>query len=627
MDLRSTVKKVLSKKQDLPRVFPGVMGDGKGSLKGDDPNEVWVRIGSRACLARNTRVALQEELPVWVGYDSLQPNIFQVLGYRDTLETHNSEDVQTVPNHGVQHQFPERDMVNVSLQQFNPLRVWFEDAEPSLYIIIEQGLVNLSGTWTFIPETTKDLSSYVPHASSSEVFVLVTISTVGVITLTTGTTVARPAVLSDIPATPSGTAVVLAAVRLYTGQSQIVVARNTTDIVDLRFPGSGIAGLPPSHTHVFATDLTDVSIAGRLNNDLLVYNSSTGLWVPTADPTVDTIQFDLTHTGVAAEGQLQWNADDGTLEVGLPGSAGVIHQIGQELLIRAKNETGSTITNGSVVYVTGASGQRPTIALAIATTNAVANATIGLATQDIANGQNGYVTIFGLVHDLNTSSFTDGALLYLSATTAGALTTTAPTPPRTVVAVGVCLYAHATEGIIGVSLRFLGMLASRVIVSDAGGYFTSESVEGALQEIGAVLAEGVGGGGLSPYTWHLEGSLLSSTGVGMTVVIPDTGTIQKVLMNIETLGTSGTTTVDLHLDGTTIFTTQANRPSLAYNAAAHFVEAIPDVLSVTSGQRVTLDLDSVAVGAETLTVLLIIGSSSGGGGSTGGDVLMVQVFS
>jgi hypothetical protein len=39
-------------------------------------------------------------------------------------------------------------------------------------------------------------------------------------------------------------------------------------------------------------------------------------------------------------------------------------QIGQETVIRVVNNTASTITNGSVVYLTGASGVFPTVALA-----------------------------------------------------------------------------------------------------------------------------------------------------------------------------------------------------------------------------------------------------------------------
>jgi hypothetical protein len=52
----------------------------------------------------------------------------------------------------------------------------------------------------------------------------------------------------------------------------------------------------------------------------------------------DYIQFDTTWADGTAEGRLQWNIDDGTLEVGMPGG-NVNLQIGQELIYRARNTT------------------------------------------------------------------------------------------------------------------------------------------------------------------------------------------------------------------------------------------------------------------------------------------------
>jgi hypothetical protein len=71
----------------------------------------------------------------------------------------------------------------------------------------------------------------------------------------------------------------------------------------------------------------------------------------------DYIQFDTTWADGTAEGRLQWNIDDGTLEVGMPGG-NVNLQIGQELIYRARNTTGSTIPNGTVVYPNGSQGTK-----------------------------------------------------------------------------------------------------------------------------------------------------------------------------------------------------------------------------------------------------------------------------
>jgi hypothetical protein len=54
------------------------------------------------------------------------------------------------------------------------------------------------------------------------------------------------------------------------------------------------------------------------------------------------IQFDVTYVDGQSEGRLQWNSEDGALEVGLPGG-NVNLQIGQEHVVRVRNITGSLI--------------------------------------------------------------------------------------------------------------------------------------------------------------------------------------------------------------------------------------------------------------------------------------------
>lgn len=259
-------------------------------------------------------------------------------------------------------------------------------------------------------------------------------------------------------------------------------------------------------------NVEDVNITTPADTELLVWDEATQQWVNagmtiipgsniTVDDTdplnpivglvttisgIDYLQFDTSYSDGVTEGRLQWNTADGTLEVGLPGG-NVNLQIGQENLIKATNKTGATIVNGSVVFVNGAQGHRPTISGAIASVNLIANATLGVATEDIAHDHFGYVSTLGLVRDVNTSAFTEGAILYLSDTTPGALTMTAPSAPNTVVGVAVCLYKHATEGILGVFPRILSVLASRSILNDAGGYYTGADVETALQEVGVDL--------------------------------------------------------------------------------------------------------------------------------------------
>lgn len=124
-------------------------------------------------------------------------------------------------------------------------------------------------------------------------------------------------------------------------------------------------------------------------------------------------------------------------------------QVGQEEWTRVINNTGSTIANGSAVYINGTSGTLPTIALSDATDPGKI-VTLGLTTEAILNGGTGFVTTIGVVHGLNTSGFTAGANVYVS-TTPGTLTTTAPTSPNYRYRVGVVTVSDATVGAINVT--------------------------------------------------------------------------------------------------------------------------------------------------------------------------------
>lgn len=116
------------------------------------------------------------------------------------------------------------------------------------------------------------------------------------------------------------------------------------------------------------------------------------------------------------------------------------------LLTQVRNTTGSTLTKGTVVYISGATGQIATVSKAIATGDSTSAQTLGMITADLANNTNGYVTVFGLIEDIDTSAYTDGAQLYLSGTTAGAVTATKPSAPIHLVYVAVVEYAHPTQG-------------------------------------------------------------------------------------------------------------------------------------------------------------------------------------
>jgi len=184
--------------------------------------------------------------------------------------------------------------------------------------------------------------------------------------------------------------------------------------------------------------------AGTLARDTVI-SSSTGSKIVFGAGTKDvfvTLPAENTVTSIASA--------DGSVIVTTVGSV-VDLAVSQTspasvLVEQVRNSTGATLTKGTAVYISGATGQLPTVSKALATSDATSAQTLGLITSDLENNSNGYVTIIGLVNDLDTSAYTDGVQLYLSPTTAGALTVTKPYAPQHLVYVAVVAHAHPVHG-------------------------------------------------------------------------------------------------------------------------------------------------------------------------------------
>jgi len=123
------------------------------------------------------------------------------------------------------------------------------------------------------------------------------------------------------------------------------------------------------------------------------------------------------------------------------------------LIAQVRNETGATITKGTVVYISGAAGNKATVSKALATSDTTSAQTFGLVFADIPNNQNGYAVLSGELAGLDTSAYAAGVQLYLSSTTAGTYTSTKQYAPNHLVYVGVVTRSHATQGTIEVRIQ------------------------------------------------------------------------------------------------------------------------------------------------------------------------------
>ena len=163
----------------------------------------------------------------------------------------------------------------------------------------------------------------------------------------------------------------------------------------------------------------------------------------------------LTYTDVNAIGSV--TSTDGSVTVstasGVADLSVAVSGSTTNVICLVRNTTGATLTKGTAVYISGATGQNPTVSKALATSDATSAQTLGLMTADLANNSNGYVTVIGLIANINTSAYADGDQLYLSGATAGTLTATKPYAPTHLVYVAVVEHAHPTQGKLFVKVQ------------------------------------------------------------------------------------------------------------------------------------------------------------------------------
>jgi len=120
-----------------------------------------------------------------------------------------------------------------------------------------------------------------------------------------------------------------------------------------------------------------------------------------------------------------------------------------------KNQSGSAMTKGQVVYVAGVdnAGDTPRVALADADAEATSSKTIGRLKQDLADGAFGYVVTEGIIEGLNTAAATAGQSIWLSGTAGGVVYGAPPAKPAHSVYLGVVIRAQTNNGKVYVKVQ------------------------------------------------------------------------------------------------------------------------------------------------------------------------------
>ena len=240
-----------------------------------------------------------------------------------------------------------------------------------------------------------------------------------------------------------------------TGNKQRLGYQTTGDGLVFRGRANDTTALKPS------TINNAYFILDTVNNVLFNYIKTKGGWKFSNGDTiiinnnftqpVDSLFFNVgVPTNNVDTAKMRWDSDLATVVLGL--NDNVPNELGFKNFWLVKNQTGSTITKGSIVYANGTVGAsgRITVAKFIANGSIDAKYLLGITAHDLSNGEDGYVISFGKIRQVNTDTFAAGAILYPSPTTAGVWTDVEPVAPNIDMPIGFCINSHVNNGTIAI---------------------------------------------------------------------------------------------------------------------------------------------------------------------------------
>jgi hypothetical protein len=297
---------------------------------------------------------------------------------------------------------------------------------------------------------------------------------------------------------------------------------------------------------------------------------------------IDSLFF---NTGVSTNNvdtaKMRWDSDLATVVLGL--NDNVANELGFKNFWLVKNQTGATITKGSLVYANGTLGAsgRITIDKFIADGSIDAKYLLGITAHDLSNGEDGYVISFGKIRKVNTDTFAAGTILYPSPTVAGVWTDVEPIAPNIDMPIGFCINSHVNNGTIAIkvesgyklhelhdlaitlpvekaSLYYSGGLwrdtTATLLVSDTASMLTNYLRTGVAASTYLPLMGGTLSGSLDINTNNGSNSFQDST-LKVTYNQSSLGVNQNVTGIYSSVNTTGYTSTGILSEASTIYTT------------------------------------------------------------------------
>jgi hypothetical protein len=164
---------------------------------------------------------------------------------------------------------------------------------------------------------------------------------------------------------------------------------------------------------------------------------------------------------------------------------------------------------------------------------------------------------------------------------------------------------HAHQGVHSLSKSGDAALYGDITLSQGANIILTQ-----LGQDIAIASTASGGGGGSDCTgtwvpvWEYRGTLATMVGAGAPERMLYTGTVQDVWLVVEGQGSAGQTIIDINKNGATIFTDQAQRPTVNWDDGDDFDIKVPAVTTFHKGDEFTVDFDSVATDAATAWVAI-----------------------
>lgn len=246
-------------------------------------------------------------------------------------------------------------------------------------------------------------------------------------------------------------------------------------------PGGGLWSIQFNSASTFQGTnkllFNSASSALTLTGSILISGSGTEAYIST----LNWIDFNpnIVVDPPFTTGRLHWVDDTKTLGLDTDVNGSVI-ELGHQHVVRVVNQTGVTIQQGRVVYISGSQGTRPGIATASYTDENDSATTLGFVMHDIVGSggnTNGYVVTRGMLRAVNTFGLPAGASLYLSSS--GQYTTTKPQAPLHDVRLGKVIVGNSTNaGVIYVDIQNgyeIDELHNVRIVNDTNGDLLTKS--------------------------------------------------------------------------------------------------------------------------------------------------------